>query len=360
MKILIINNQLRGFFGTKRELVKSLIDAGYEVYISSPDSCEVPKELESCIYVGNTINRFGTNPVKELSSVKALRRQVKEIQPDVILTYTIKPNLYTLLAVGRKVPVLPNVTGLSAFLFRKGLVPRLISKMQTHLFKKAYCVFCQNSSTFDSFSKLGLDNLVLLPGSGVNLEEAMLQSYPVYDGKIECTFVARIQRDKGFYEFIDAAKRLPDFNFTVIGASEDQEIVKAFKSTENISYLGPLPHDKTLEKIACSHVLILPSYHEGMANVLLEAQALGRPVLTTDVPGCIDAMVDGETGFTFKAKSADAIVDACVKFSQFDASTWKNMGLKGRRFVEVNFDRKKVIDIYNKKIVEAFEKNDNL
>lgn len=356
MRILVVNNKLHGFLGTKRELVKSLLDEGYEVFISSPDESEVPRELERCVYVSNTINRFGTNPFRELSSVKVLRRQVKEVKPDVILTYTIKPNLYTLLAVGRKVPVLPNVTGLSAFLFRKGIVPRLISWMQTNLFKKAYCVFCQNRSTLYSFKKLGLNNLVLLPGSGVNLEEVRLQPYPEYDGTIECTFVARIQRDKGFYEFIDAAKRLPDFNFTIIGASEDQEIVEAFKSTENISYLGPLPHDKTLEKIACSHVLILPSYHEGMANVLLEAQALGRPVLTTDVPGCVDAMVNVETGFTFKAKSADAIVDACVKFSQLDASTWKNMGLKGRRFVEVNFDRKKVIEIYNEKIVEAFER----
>lgn len=356
MRILIVHNQLSWFIRTKREIVVALLDAGHEVFISSPDACDVPKELERCVYVKNTINRFGTNPFRELASVKVLRRQVKEVKPDVILTYTIKPNLYTLLAVGRKVPVLTNVTGLSAFLFRKGLVPRLISKMQTSQFKKAYCVFCQNSSTFDSFSKLGLGNLVLIPGSGVNLEEARPQPYPEYDGTIECTFVARIQRDKGFYEFIDAAKRLPDFSFTVIGASEDQEIVEAFKSTENISYLGPLPHDKTLEKIACSHVLILPSYHEGMANVLLEAQALGRPVLTTNVPGCIDAMVDGETGFTFKAKSADAIVDACVKFSQLDASTWMNMGLNGRRFVEVNFDRKKVIEIYNEKIVEAFER----
>ena len=356
MRILIVHNQLSWFLRTKREIVESLVDAGHEVYISSPDTCEIPKELENCVYIRNTINRFGTNPLRELSSVNALRKQVKIVQPDVILTYTIKPNLYTLLAVGRNVPVLPNVTGLSAFLFRKGLVPRLISKMQTLLFKKAYCVFCQNSNTFESFKKLGLDNLVLLPGSGVNLEEARLQPYPVYAGRIECTFVARIQRDKGFYEFIEAAKQLGNYHFTVIGASEDKEIVDSFKSAGNITYLGPQSHTKTLEHIAASHVLILPSYHEGMANVLLEAQALGRPVLTTDVPGCIDAMVEGRTGFTFKAKSAAAIVDACMKFSQLDVSTWKSMGIEGRRFVEVNFDRKKVIEIYNEKIVEAFER----
>lgn len=353
MRVLIINNQLQSFLGTRYEIVESLVDSGFEVFVSSPDTGVVLTDLKNCKFLKNSINRFGTNPLKELCIVRSLHKQIKDIKPDVILTYTIKPNLYTLLAVGDRIPVLPNVTGISAFLFKKGLIPSLISKIQITLLKKAYCVFCQNRNTYDSFTKLGLKNLVLLPGSGVNLEKIRLQTYPEYNGKIECIFVARIQKDKGFYEFIDAAMHLPKYHFTVIGDNEDQDIVSAFIKTNNITYLGQLPHVKTLEMIAKSHVLILPSYHEGMANVLLEAQALGRPVLTSDVPGCIDAMEAGKTGFVFKAKSSDAIIAACRKFENLNFSDWERMGLKGRSFVEMFFDRKIVIEKYKEKIMEA-------
>ena len=125
---------------------------------------------------------------------------------------------------------------------------------------------------------------------------------------------------------------------------------------ENISYLGRLPHDKTLEQIAKSHVLILPSYHEGLANVLLEAQALGRPVLTTAVPGCEDAMRADFSGFTFEAKSASAIEAACFRFASLGPEKWKEMGEVGRAFVVKNFDRKIVVDAYMSVIKEVVER----
>ena len=291
-----------------------------------------------------------------MKNVLALRKQIRQIDPDAVITFTIKPNLYSLIASGRRYPVIANVTGLSAFLFKSGLVPSVISKIQNMMFKRAFCLFCQNRETYERFERLGLKNIRLLPGSGVNVETIRYTEYPLYSGKIECTFVARVQKDKGYWEFIEASKRLPDWHFTVIGDGEDKTIVDAFKDCPNITYLGKLPHDETLMKVTESHVLILPSYHEGMANVILEAHALGRPVLTTNVAGCIDAIEDGKTGISFVPKSSDAIVDACNRFASFSRDEWKQMGIEGRKFVEKNFDRRIVVDEYMKAIREAVGK----
>lgn len=354
--ILFVGNHHNVILTTRHELLEELKKEGYDIIVSIPDN--LPEELrdERIALVRNSISRFGTNPLSELKTVLALRKQIRQVNPNVVVTFTIKPNLYSLIASGRRYPVIANVTGLSAFLFKSGLVPSVISKIQNMMFKRAFCLFCQNRETYERFEHLGLKNIRLLPGSGVNVEAIRYTEYPLYLGKIECTFVARVQKDKGYWEFIEASKRLPDWHFTVIGDGEDQAIVDAFKDCSNITYLGKLPHDETLMKVTESHVLILPSYHEGMANVILEAHALGRPVLTTNVAGCIDAIEDGKTGISFVPKSSDAIVDACNRFASLSWDEWKQMGIDGRRFVEENFDRRIVVDEYMKAIREAIGK----
>ena len=283
---------------------------GYDIIVSIPDN--LPEELrdERIAFVRNSISRFGTNPLSELKTVLALRKQIRQVNPNTVVTFTIKPNLYSLIACGRRYPVIANVTGLSAFLFKSGLVPSVISKIQNMMFKRAFCLFCQNRETYERFEHLGLKNIRLLPGSGVNVETIRYTEYPLYSGK----------------------------------------------NCPNITYLGRLSHNETLKNVAASHVLILPSYHEGMANVILEAHALGRPVLTTNVAGCIDAIEDGKTGISFVRKSSDAVVDACNKFALLPWNEWKHMGIEGRRFVEENFDRRIVVDEYMKAIREAIGK----
>lgn len=354
--ILFVGNYHNVILSTRHELLEELKKEGYDIIVSIPDN--LPEELrdERIAFVRNSISRFGTNPLSELKTVLALRKQIRQVNPNTVVTFTIKPNLYSLIACGRRYPVIANVTGLSAFLFKSGLVPCVISKIQNMMFKRAFCLFCQNRETYERFERLGLKNIRLLPGSGVNVETIRYTEYPLYSGKVECTFVARVQKDKGYWEFIEASKRLSDWHFTVIGDGEDKTIVDAFKDCPNITYLGKLPHDETLMKVTESHVLILPSYHEGMANVILEAHALGRPVLTTNVAGCIDAIEDGKTGISFVPKSSDAIVDACNRFASFSRDEWKQMGIEGRKFVEKNFDRRIVVDEYMKAIREAVGK----
>ena len=354
--ILFVGNHQNVILSTRHELLEELKKEGFDIVVSIPDKTPVESNNERVRFVRNSISRFGTNPFSELKNILALRKQIRQINPDAVITFTIKPNLYSLVACGRKYHVIANVTGLSAFLFKSGLVPRLVAKVQNMMLRRAFCLFCQNRETYGRFANLGLKNIRLLPGSGVNVDAIGYTEYPVRAERIECTFVARVQKDKGYWDFIQASKRLPDWHFTVIGDGEDQTIVDAFKDCSNISYLGKLPHDETLKKVAESHALILPSYHEGMANVILEAHAIGRPVLTTDVAGCIDAIEDGKTGFSFVSKSADAIVDACNRFASLSWDEWKQMGIEGRRFVEKNFDRRIVVDEYMKAIREAVEK----
>lgn len=354
--ILFVGNHHNVILVTRHELLEELKKEGYDIIVSIPDNLLKELHDERIAFVRNSISRFGTNPLSELKTVLTLRKQIRQVNPNAVVTFTIKPNLYSLIACGRRYPIIANVTGLSAFLFKSGLVPSVISKIQNMMFKRAFCLFCQNRETYERFEHLGLKNIRLLPGSGVNVETIRYTEYPLYSGKIECTFVARVQKDKGYWEFIGASKSLPDWHFTVIGDGEDQAIVDAFKDCPNITYLGKLPHDETLKNVAESHVLILPSYHEGMANVILEAHALGRPALTTNVAGCIDAIEDGKTGISFVPKSSDAIVDACNRFASFSRDEWKQMGIEGRKFVEKNFDRRIVVDEYMKAIREAVGK----
>ena len=355
-RVLFIGNQAYGLCVTRRELIQAFLENGFDIFISVPDEAPDVPLVKKCTMIGNSISRFGTNPLSELKTVLALRKQIRQVNPNAVVTFTIKPNLYSLIACGWKYPVIANVTGLSSFLFKSGLVPKIIAKIQNMMFKRAFCLFCQNRETYERFERLGLKNIRLLPGSGVNVETICYTEYPLYSGKIECTFVARVQKDKGYWEFVEASKRLPDWHFTVIGDGEDQAIVDAFKDCSNISYIGKLPHAETLKKVAESHVLILPSYHEGMANVILEAHALGRPVLTTNVAGCIDAIEDGKTGISFVPESSDAIIDVCNRFASLSWDEWKQMGVEGRKFVEENFDRRIVVDEYMKAIREAVGK----
>ena len=356
MKVLVVSNSIGGITNTRKEVIQALDKAGADIYLCAPES---PAEVHipaCCKYVQNNITRFGTNPIKEIGVIKNIKSIVKRIKPDIILTFTIKPNLYTAIAVGKKVPVIGNITGLSAFLFKDGFVPKMVTRVHNDVLRRDACLFCQNKDTYGQMERLGFKNIRLIPGSGVNVDEITEKPFPAFCDKIECSFVARVQKDKGFFEFIEASKKLPNYRFTVIGPSEDESIINAMGECENISYLGRLPHDKTLEQIAKSHVLILPSYHEGLANVLLEAQALGRPVLTTAVPGCEDAMRADFSGFTFEAKSASAIEAACFRFASLGPEKWKEMGEVGRAFVVKNFDRKIVVDAYMSVIKEVVER----
>lgn len=352
LKLLLIANDIKSIQTNRLELVESLLRHDCDVVISVPyqDSLDWDFNKYPVTIVDNPITRFGINIFSELSCMRCLRKTVRTINPDYILTFTIKPNIYTCIVAGTRYPVLVNITGLSSFILRQSILPVIIAKIHDYTLKKAKCVFCQNDEIYRYFAAKAFTNIKRLPGSGVNLDKVAYRKYPPANDKIYAVTISRIQSDKGINELIEAAEKLSNYVITVIGASEDNSITEKLKTSSSINYIGEVSHNVVLNYLENAHVLIHPSYHEGLANVILEAEAIGRPVLTTDVPGCADAIVPNETGFVFEVRSAEALISACKKFTLISHLERQRMGIVARRFVEKKFDRKIVIEQYLKQV----------
>lgn len=355
-KVLILANSSSGLYGFRNELVTELLKK-YEVYVSLPDETN-NKELaeEGCKVIHTPINRRGVNPTEDLKLYFAYRKLLKTIKPDVVLTYTIKPNVYGGFAckVG-KVPCIANITGLGTALQNGGILAFVTKTMYKVGLKGANAIFVQNSANKEFFekNKLTKKELRLLPGSGVNPQRFSVLEWP--GEKNEFVFISRVMKDKGIEEYLQCAenirKEYPDTVFHILGYCDEkgyEERLKALNEAGTIVYHGNVKDVRQyLKDYKC---IIHPSYHEGMSNVCLEAAASGRAVITTDVPGCRETVVDGVSGYSVKVKDADALTDAVRRFIALPESEKKAMGAAGRKHIEENFDRQIIVDAYMEQI----------
>lgn len=356
-KILILANSSSGLYGFRNELVLDMLKE-HEVYASLPDETN-NKELaeEGCKVIKTEFNRRGMNPAKDIKLFLTYLGYLKELKPDVVLLYTIKPNLYGGLACRlKKVPYISNITGLGTTLQKDTLLSKFLLAFYRIATKKAVRVFFQNKSNLDFMQEKGvaLKNAALLPGSGVNLTENAYQEYPSEENGIQILAVLRIMKDKGIEEFLTATETIhekyPHCRFVLAGEYEAETKEKYKPWVERLvekgalQYLGYISNVK--EVMACSHVIVHPSYHEGLSNVLLEAAACGRPVLASDVPGCRETLQNGITGDLFKAESADELVYAIEKMLSYTEEKRRMMGKYGRKFVEDHYDRGIVVERY--------------
>lgn len=359
--VLLLTNCLDGLHSFRKEVVQAILDAGYEVYISAPAS-EFSAYFESigCRMIETPVDRRGVNPLKDLQLLKTYRKLIKQIQPKVVLTYTIKPNVYGGMACRlTHTPQLANVTGLGDAIENGGLLQKLTVLLYKLGVGKAKRVFFQNTYNREFCIGKGIadEDSVLLPGSGVNLNHHLYQDYPE-DGVIKFLFIARLLKDKGTDEYFEAATRIkekyPNTEFRILGTCEGdyKEKLDDLESRGIIRF-----HKKTsdvrpfLKEVHCT---IMPSYHEGMSNVNLESAANGRPVITTNVPGCKETVDDGVTGILCESKSSESLVAAIEKFLNLSYEEKKEMGLAGRKKVEREFDRQIVIDAYLKEIDNCY------
>lgn len=354
MKILIVANNDVGLYKFRKELLQTLVKQ-HDVYISLPDGPFVPTMIElGCKYIPCGFDRHGTNPVKEFCQVAAYKKLIKEIRPDMVFTYTIKPNVYAGMACAAlKIPYAANVTGLGNAIENGGILQILTLGLYKFGLRKAQTVFFQNGYNREFFIKKRIiksDN-VLLPGSGVNLDEHCYEPYPADDGTLRFLFVGRIMKDKGIDELIECAKTIhkkyPHVQFDLIGDYDDEKYktqLEELQANNTLNYYG---FQKNVhDYVKTHHATILPSYHEGIANVLLESAACGRPVIATDVPGCRETFDDGVSGFSCKAKSADDLIRAVEKFIALPYTEKENMGFAGRNKVENEFNRQIVVNAY--------------
>ncbi len=360
MKILILTNYANGLYLFRRELVAAFQQKGYKVVVSVPPDENVVKLEKLGMTIEETdFNRHGTNPAKDLGLLIKYIKLIKRIKPAFVLTYTIKPNLYGGMAARfTGTPYICNVTGLGMAIQNGGLLSKILIAMYGFATGKAAKVFFQNENnmTFMQSHKVAVKNAGLLPGSGVNLTEHPLRDYPDESDGIRILSVIRVMKDKGITEYLDAAEAITakyeNVKFDLLGEYEEDERqeyeprIKELEKKGVIRYLGHL--DSAEPSMAASNIIVHPSYHEGLSNVLLEAAACGRPVLCSDVHGCIEAMNPDVSGFTFEAKSSSALTEAIERILALSPDERKQMGLAGRKFVEENFDRQLVIDAYFK------------
>lgn len=322
MKILVLANFGLGLYKFRKELLQELIFQGHELVVSLPNDDYVPLlENIGCTYIETKLDRRGTNPIADLKLLSSYVKLIKKIKPDVVLTYTIKPNVYGGIACRiMNTPYLPNVTGLGTAVEGKGLMQKLTLGLYRTGFKDAKCVFFQNESNRQYFieKKIVKKNTKVLPGSGVNLEQHIFEDYPEDNGKIRFLYIGRIMKAKGINELLAAAKKIKkireNVEFHIVGFCEEDYLGQLNELNELgiIHYHGQ--QDDVHKFIKKSHAIILPSYHEGTSNVLLESASTGRPVLASNVSGCMETFDEGVSGFGFRVKNVEELVDTINKF----------------------------------------------
>ena len=356
-RILILANSSSGLYGFRNELVLDMLKS-HEVYASLPDETN-NKELmeEGCQIIKTEFNRRGMNPAKDFKLFLTYLRYLKEIKPDMVLLYTIKPNLYGGLACRlKRVPYISNITGLGTALQKDNMLSKFLLAFYRISTKKAQCVFFQNreNMNFMQEKSVALKSAKLLPGSGVNLQENAYQPYPSEENGIRFFAVLRIMKDKGIEEFLTAAEQIHQkdnrCHFTLAGEYEAETKEKYKPWVDRLveqgilNYLGYISNVK--EVMADSHVIIHPSYHEGLSNVLLEAAACGRPVLASDVSGCRETLQNGISGDLFTAQDTESLILAIEKMLSYTEEKRQVMGKCGREYVEDHFDRNIVVEHY--------------
>lgn len=356
-RILILANHEMVIYGLRKELVRELLEEGYEVTLAAPYGSRIQEMVQwGCHFVECRVDRHGMNIARDVTLLLRYFKLIEKVRPCVVLTYTIKPNIYGgIAAMMSQTPYMPNITGLGTAIERKGVLKILTAGLYKASLRQAAVIFVQNSENKAFFSKSGIRyrRFVLLPGSGVNLEEFRLLPYPD-SGPTGFAFIARLMREKGIEEFIHAAeymrKRYPDTRFHICGFCEEAYETRMREKEENgiLIYHGMVDDIRTvLKEVSC---VVLPSYHEGMSNALLEAAACGRPLIATDIPGCREIVDSGVNGFLVERASEGSLVKAMEDFYRMDWEARRRMGLASREKVEREFDRKEVIKAYMEEI----------
>ncbi len=369
--IMILTNSDSGLYDFRKEILKELIAEGYRVIVSVPaGNYQNRIEQLGCEYVATAVNRRGMNPIKDAFLLMNYLRMLRKYRPDVVLTYTVKPNTYGCIACRiLRIPFIVNITGLGTALENSGMVQRIVVMLYRIALKRARCVFFQNEYNQKFIKDLGCihGKTRLLPGSGVNITEHEYTPYPDEEKEIRILDVMRIMRAKGASELLTVAPvihtEFPRVIFEIAGSYEEEsraEYEPMIKDLQDRGILRYYGYREDIQKIMeNSHIIINPSYSEGMSNVLLEAAATGRPVIATNINGCIEAFQDGITGISCDAKNNESLLRALRKMLKKSADERALMGRDGRTYVKERFNREIVVSIYLEEIAAAIKDKQN-
>lgn len=353
-RILFLSNHFITLHSFRKELIKRLVEDGHEVYLSLPEDPdnEYFEDL-GCHIIITEIDRRGVNPVKDMKLIAFYKKMIPEINPDIIFSYTIKPNIYGSLVTNGKYRQVCNITGTGATFLEDTPVARICKNLYRMSVKKAYKVFFQNTGDRDFFidNRMIGFNYEMLPGSGCNLEEHPYTEMPD-DGVIRFLFIGRVMKLKGIDEYLKAAEivksKYPDTEFIIAGWNEEEEykkIVAEYQEKGFVNYIGF--RDDINDWIAKCNCTVLPSHGgEGVPNVLLESAAMGRICIGSNIPGIANVIDDGVTGYLFESEDVEGLVSAMEKIVTMDVEARSAMGLAGHEKVKAEFDRQIVVNKY--------------
>lgn len=352
-KILILTNNSGGLYGFRKELIQGLIAQGYEVYASTPFDNHIDDLMQLGIHLIETkINRRGINPINDFKLILDYFKIIKKIRPSLIITYTIKPNLYGG-SVARilKIPYAINITGLGTAFQNDNLLRKFVVAWYKFACKKVKVLFFENEGNknlFLDFNIVDSDKCCVLHGAGVNTEHYYFTKYPPIEDKLHFLFIGRIMKEKGVDELFWGIDKLYQNNkniiLDVVGSFEDdyESKIKDLEQKGCLHYYGY--QNDVRPFIKQCHCFVLPSYHEGMANTLLECAAMGRPLITSNIHGCKEAVIDGKNGYLVAVKNQEDLYEKLSFFINVDFESKKNMCVESRKHIVENFDKYKVVN----------------
>jgi glycosyltransferase involved in cell wall biosynthesis len=359
MRIAIVLNTSWNIYNFRMSFVRTLLAQGYEVHTIAPaDDYTHHLTAAGCIHHKVRMDSRGANPIKDLALLAELFMIYRKIRPNIILHYTIKPNVYgTLAAALLRIPVVNNVCGLGTVFLKDDLVSAFAILLYKISFRFAQKVFFQNPDDLKLFldkKLVAASSADLVPGSGIDLKRFEPMRFSRNE-KFTFLLISRLITDKGVMEYIDAVKKLRssgvDARFQILGAMDPAhkrgikvEVIQEWINSGIIEYLGTTDDVRLFIKNA--DCVVLPSYREGTPRTLLEAASSSKPIITTDVPGCNHVVVDNFNGFLCKLKDADDLAEKMKQMLNLEAPTLQLFGINGRAKMEAEYNESVVINKY--------------
>nr|ABK81661.1 WbtD [Francisella tularensis subsp. novicida U112] len=358
-KVIFFGNNEVGLYNFRKEVVQAISRQNDVCVVCPIESKREFFESIGCKVINIKMDRRGKNPFKDLLLLFNYFKIIKKEKPDYIFSYTIKPNLYVgLVNLFFRKKFYPNVTGLGSVFANHSIVQKFIISLYKLSFKSTTKVFFQNEQNkklFIAKKIISGEKSILLPGSGVNLDENKYVDYPKDQGILKFVFLGRIMKEKGIYELLEAfailEKKYKNISLDIYGFCDENKsnFMGKVNTIKSVKFYGFT--DNTKEKIASAHAVVLPSYHEGMSNVLLEAAAIGRPVIASDIPGCREIFDDGLSGLSCNPNDMSSLCNSLEYFINMSYIDKIAMGNQARAKIEKDFDRNIVVNAYLRQLI---------
>ena len=367
MKVVMTVNAAWNIVNFRRPVLNGLIADGHQVTVLAPPDESVPQLARlGATFLPLEMNVKGLNPLDDLKLLGNFKRHFRAERPDVVLSYTIKNNVFGAMAANAcGIPFIPNVSGLGTAFLSNGMLRLIAENLYRRAFGKLPIIFFQNGDDRALFVQRRLvrsEQARLLPGSGIDLSRFAPSDLPAETEATTFLMIARLLRDKGVLEFVEAARLIkacaPNTRFQLLGAAGsenrtaiDLATVEAWEREGLVEYLGTTSDVRPF--IRAAHSVVLPSYREGAPRTLIEAAAMARPLIATDVPGCRSVLDDEVSGYLCAPRRGDSLAAAMKRFLDLPNQARIAMGQAGRLKMEREFDQAIVLAAYKEAIEEV-------